>query len=159
MPTLEASLYLLQLVLKCIHLNEKTEALLKENITSVLESAGRVCTFEAHEDVKMELTKYFRVSFEELEKWFVNKFGKSFGADETAEREIKVQLAMLLNFMTGYIIKFLGSQLQILCFVDYFQIWNNILNIDIKCNQVLQMWQNDVVTKIVESRIEGVVCY
>ena len=49
---------------------------------------------------------------------------------------------------------------QILYFVAYyFQTWNNILGIDIKCDQVLQLWQNDVVTRIIKLRTEGVVCY
>ncbi len=106
-PTLDASHYLLQLVLKYIsqfsHFNEKAEALLKETITVLSESAIRVCTFEAYEAVKMELTKYLNVSFMELydtlKKWFLDVFGKSFGADAhmqwnsyAAEREIKVQL-------------------------------------------------------------------
>ncbi len=107
-PTLDASHYLLQLVLKYIslfsHFNEWTEALLKETITVLLESAIRVCTFEAYEDVKMELTTYLNVSFKELydtlKKWFLVEFGKYFGADAhnimqwnryAAEREIKVQ--------------------------------------------------------------------
>ena len=178
MPTLHASLYLLHLVLKYIsqfsYFNEKAEALLKDTIIVILKSASRVCTFEAQcEDFKVELTKYFFGIYKELKKWFLNKFGKYFGADAhiqwssyTTEREIKVQLLHnnSVCIMFRYILKFLSR----LWFSDIvlwhkqlttLQIWNNILGIDIKCDQVLQMWQNDVVTKIIESRSEGVVCY
>ncbi len=105
-PTLDASLYLLQLVLKCIkkqyyNFIEETTSLLKETITAVLESASRVCTFEAHEDVKKELYRYFTESCNELhhtlEKWFLDCFNRSFGVsghmqwnDHVAVREIKV---------------------------------------------------------------------
>ena len=81
-PTLDASLYLLQLVLKCItkfYLNENAVALLKETITAILESAGRVCTFKAHEDVKEELYSYFNSELHRtLKEWFLNCFKKSF---------------------------------------------------------------------------------
>ncbi len=106
LPTLKASLCLLQRVLKCItkfYLEEKAEALLKETITVILESAGRVCTFEAHKDVKKELNGYFNTSCNELhytlKKWFSNCFNKSFEVYgrrqwnyNVAVREMKVSM-------------------------------------------------------------------
>ncbi len=102
---------MLKYISKFSDFNEKAEALLKETITVLLESAIRVCTFEAYEDVKMELTKYLNVSFKELydtlKKWFLVEFGKSFGVDPhlqwidyTAEREIKVHY---VNCIHSYI--------------------------------------------------------
>ncbi len=83
------------------HLNERAEAFLKETITVVLESARRVCTFKAHESVKMELNRCFKASSNELhltlKKWFSDCFNRSFGVDgriqwndDVAVREIKV---------------------------------------------------------------------
>ncbi len=100
-PTLGASLYLLQHVLKCItkfYSNEKAEELLKETITVVLESAGRVCTFETHEDVKQELYRYFNASCNELhhilKNWFLNRSFEVYGQRQwnyrVAVGEIKV---------------------------------------------------------------------
>ncbi len=102
-PTLDASLYLLHLVLDNFpkfHFDERNEALLEETITAILESASRVCTFEANEDVKKDLYSYFTASYNELyntlKKWFFN-LKKSFGVnhdrqwnDDVAAREIKV---------------------------------------------------------------------
>ncbi len=76
-----------------------------QTIMVVLESASKVCTFEA---VKMELTKYLNESCEKLydtlKKWFLDQFGKSFGSDKhlhwvgyTAVREIKVQLCSYIT--------------------------------------------------------------
>ncbi len=104
MPTLVASLYLLNIVLSCIsklHIDERAKALLKETITVILESASKVCTFEAHEDVKKELYRYFTESCDKLhltlKNWFVICFNESFGVsgrnhwdDHVAVREIEV---------------------------------------------------------------------
>ena len=77
-------------------------ALLKETITAVHESARRVCTFKAHEDVKKELHRYFteycsNELYHTLEKWFSDCFNESFGVDghiqwndDVAVGEIKV---------------------------------------------------------------------
>ncbi len=87
MLTLDASLYLLDLVLICISkfsFSERIEALLKETIAAALESASRVCTFKTDEAVKMELIKDLNMFLEgcyvTLKDWFFNMFGKSFGA-------------------------------------------------------------------------------
>ncbi len=62
-------------------------ALLKETITVVLESARRVCTSEAHEEVKKELYRcFFNAScIKLLEKWFSDCFNKLFGVDRHME--------------------------------------------------------------------------
>ncbi len=69
-------------------------------------------------------------------------------------------MSIQLRQKLGYnYVGFLQVSDIIFCGVNYyFQIWNNILNIDIKCDQVLQMWQNDV-TKIIKLRSKEVVCY
>ncbi len=84
-------------MLECIkkkYYVEETMALLKETITAVLESASRVCTFEAHEDVKKELCSYFNESSElyiGVDKYFMDCFGRSFGCKEhEAMKEIMV---------------------------------------------------------------------
>ena len=114
MPTLDASLHLLQFVLKCVTkfcYNERVDGLLKETITVVLESARRVCTFEAHEEVKKELYRYFNASCNKLnltlKKWFLDCFNRSFGVyrhtqwnDHVAVREIKVvYISISVNMM------------------------------------------------------------
>ena len=37
------------------------------------------------------------------------------------------------------------------------QIWNAIIPMEISCDEVKSMWENDVVAKIIKSRIDKVV--
>ncbi len=77
-------------------------ALLKETITAVLESAGRVCTFKAHEDVKEELYSYFNSELHRtLKEWFLNCFKKSFKVyrwnyQAVSEIEVSIYAFMLI---------------------------------------------------------------
>ncbi len=78
--------------------NRSADALLKETITVVLESARRVYTFKAYEEVKKELCSYFNESCNKLhltlKNWFFNCFNRSFGHiqwnEYLAVREIEV---------------------------------------------------------------------
>ncbi len=92
---------MLKCISKCSYFAERVEALLKETITAILESASRVCTFKTNDAVKMELIKCLNEGFfVTLKEWFLNKFGKSFGAYEGEDyTEIKVHAIMLMKFL------------------------------------------------------------
>ena len=38
------------------------------------------------------------------------------------------------------------------------QVWKVIIPVDIGCDKIQNMWENDVVRRIIKHRMEGVVC-